>query len=132
MDGLVCLETPLQKDWKQVMKSFHEIRTKTVEKIEIDEGRIIKHGSALMFARQAQMHGNQAEQHFKIAKQNLTRLETLTPKEKEKLIIEGLGHICDGMISIRNQNGAITGIVTTSALLGDQSHKKMSKLLRRH
>lgn len=132
MDGLVCLETPLQKDWKQVMKSFHEIRTKTVEKIKIDEGRIIKRGSALLFARQAQMHGNQAEQHFEIAKQKLTRFETLTPKEKEKLIIEGLSHICDGMISIRNQNGAITGIVTTSALLGEQGDKKMSKLLRRH
>ena len=114
------------------MKTFDELRENVEPETELNEGKVLKRGSALLFARNAQMHGNQAEQHFKIAKQKLTRLETLTPKEKEKLIIEGLGHICDGMISIRNQNGAITGIVTTSALLGDQSHKKMSKLLRRH
>ena len=36
-----------------------------------------------------------------------------------------------GMISLRNQNGAITSIVTTSALFGERGDMKMTRLLRK-
>ena len=113
------------------MKTFDELRENVEPETEVNEGKVLKRGSALLFARNAQMHGNQAEQHFKIAKQKLTVSESTKPEEKEKLLLEGLSHICDGMISLRNQNCAITGIVTTSAVLGERGDRKMSRLLRK-
>lgn len=113
------------------MKTFDELRENVEPETELNEGKVLKRGSALLFARNAQMHGNQAEQHFKIAKQKLTVSESAKPEEKEKLLLEGLSHICDGMISLRNQNGAITGIVTTSAVLGERGDQKISRLLRK-
>ena len=35
-----------------------------------------------------------------------------------------------GMISLRNQNGAITGIVITSALFGERSNLDIKKILK--
>ena len=89
-------------------------------------------GTALLFAKNARAHGNQAEQFFKAAKQKLSNTDpTLSPEDKQKLLLEGLSNICDGMISLRNQNGAITSIVTTSALFGERGDMKMTRLLRK-
>ena len=52
-------------------------------------------------------------------------------EDKQKLLLEGLSNMCDGMISLRNQNGAITSIVTTSALFGERGDQKMTRLLRK-
>ena len=113
------------------MKTFDELRENVEPDTELNEGKFLKRGSALLFSRNAQMHGNQAEQHFKIAKQKLTVSESTKPEDKQKLVLEGLSHICDGLISLRNQNGAITAIVTTSAVLGEKGHRKMNRSLRR-
>ena len=53
------------------------------------------------------------------------------PDEKQQLLLESMGHLCDGMISLRNQNSAITGIVTASALFGERGDQKMTRLLRK-
>ena len=113
------------------MKTFDEIKN-NVEQDELNEGKFIRKGTAILFAKNARMHGNQAEQFFKAAKQKLSNTDpTLTPEDKQKLLLEGLSNICDGMISLRNQNGAITGIVTTSALFGERGDQKMTRLLRK-
>ena len=112
------------------MKTFDEIKN-NVEQDELNEGRLIRKGTAILFAKNARMHGNQAEQFFKAAKQKLSNTDTLKPDEKQQLLLEAMGHLCDGMISLRNQNGAITSIVTTSALFGERGDQKMTRLLRK-
>ena len=127
------------------MKTFDEIKN-NVEQDELNEGKFIRKGTAILFAKNARMHGNQAEQFFKAAKQKLSNTDptltpedkqklsntdTLKPEEKQQLLLEAMGHLCDGMISLRNQNGAITGIVTTSALFGERGDQKMTRLLRK-
>ena len=114
------------------MKTLNEIRHNVEPELELNEGKFIRRGTAILFAKNARMHGNQAEQFFKAAKQKLSNTDpTLSPEDKQKLLSEGLSHICDGMISLRNQNGAITSIVTTSALFGERGDQKMTRLLRK-
>ena len=112
------------------MKTLDEIRHNAEPEEELNEGKFIRRGTALLFAKNARMHGNQAEIHFKSAKQKLSSTDTLKPDEKQQLLLEAMGHLCDGMISLRNQNGAITGIVTTSALFGERSNLDIKKLLK--
>ena len=113
------------------MKTLEEIRHNAEPEDELNEGKLIRKGTAILFAKNARMHGNQAEIHFKSAKQKLSNTDTLKPEEKQKLLLEGLSDMCDGMISLRNQNGAITSIVTTSALFGERGDQKMTRLLRK-
>ena len=117
---------------EQRMKTLDDIRHQVQPEEELNEGKFIRRGTALLFAKNARAHGNQAEQFFKAAKQKLSNTDpTLSPEDKQKLLLEGLSNICDGMISLRNQNGAITGIVTTSALFGERGDQKMTRLLRK-
>ena len=114
------------------MKTFDEIKNNVEPEEELNEGRLIRKGTAILFAKNARMHGNQAEIHFKSAKQKLSNTDpTLSLEDKQKLLLEGLSNICDGMISLRNQNGAITSIVTTTALFGERGDQKMTRLLSR-
>ena len=114
------------------MKTLDDIRYNAEPEEELNEGKFIRRGTALLFAKNARAHGNQAEQFFKAAKQKLSNTDpTLSPEDKQKLLLEGLSNICDGMISLRNQNGAITSIVTTSALFGERGDQKMTRLLRK-
>ena len=114
------------------MKTLDEIRHNVEPEDKLNESKFIRRGTALLFAKNARMHGDQAEQFFKTAKQKLSNTDpTLSPEDKQKLLLEGLSNICDGMISLRNQNGAITSIVTTSALFGERGDQKMTRLLRK-
>ena len=114
------------------MKTLDDIRHQVQPEEELNEGKFIRRGTALLFAKNARAYGNQAEQFFKAAKQKLSNTDpTLSPEDKQKLLLEGLSNMCDGMISLRNQNGAITSIVTTSALFGERGDQKMTRLLRK-
>ena len=68
------------------MKTFDEIKN-NVEPDELNEGRLIRKGTAILFAKNARMHGNQAEQFFKAAKQKLSSTDpTLSPEETEVIV----------------------------------------------
>lgn len=45
-----------------------------------------------------------------------------TDGERLTSLQDGLVDLCDGLISIRKQNGAITGIVTPAVLLNGMTH----------
>ena len=110
------------------MKTLNEIRD-NAEQDELNEGRLIRKGTAILFAKNARMHGNQAEIHFKSAKQKLSNTDpTLSPEDKQKLMLEGLSNICDGMISSRKPEWCHHFIVTTSALFGERGDQKMTRL----
>ena len=44
-------------------------------------------------------------------------------------LTEGLNELCEGMISLRKQNGAVTSLTLTSALLNERTDKQVQKLL---
>ena len=49
-------------------------------------------------------------------------------EERLKRIQDGLQDLCDGLVSMRKQNGAITGIVTTAVLLNERTNRQLSKM----
>ena len=53
-----------------------------------------------------------------------------TDGERLNSLQNGMMNLCDGLISIRKQNGAITGIMTTAVLLNERTSQQLEKIIR--
>ena len=94
------------------MKTFEETRGKETE--DLNESRLLRKGSALLLARSAKKHGDDATRSLTDAKHKVKGSPLDSDEERLKSIQDGLQCLCDGLISIRKQNGAVTGIVLTA------------------
>jgi hypothetical protein len=112
------------------MKTFEEIRG-TAESEDLNESRLLRKGGALLFARSAKKHGDDAHRSFNDAKQKIKGNPLDTDGERLNSLQDGLQDLCDGLISIRKQNGAITGIMTTAVLLNERTSKQLEKIIRK-
>ena len=111
------------------MKTFDEIRA-TAETEDLNESRLLRKGGALLFARSAKKHDDDAHKSFNDAKQKIKGNPLDTDGERLASIQYGLVDLCDGLISIRKQNGAITGIMTTAVLLNERTSQQLEKIVR--
>ena len=111
------------------MKTFDEIRVSETE--DLNESRLLRKGVVLLLARSAKSHGDDATRSLNDAKRKITGSSLDTDTERLKSIQDGLQDLCDGLISIRKQNGAITGIVTTALLLNERTKNQMQKLIKK-
>ena len=109
------------------MKSFNEFETGE----EILQENLLRKGAAILLARNAKKHGDDAVRHFKDAQRKLSVRGTDTPETRLERLTEGLNDLCEGMISLRKQNGALTGISTSAVLLNERSSKQIDKLFKR-
>ena len=98
---------------------------------DINESRLLRKGGALLLARSAKKHGDDATRSLTDAKRKIKGSSLDTDEERLKTIQDGLQDLCDGLISMRKQNGAITGIVTTAVLFNERTNAHIRKLLRR-
>tara|TARA_B100000787_G_scaffold162686_1_gene143692 strand:+ start:1548 stop:1886 length:339 start_codon:yes stop_codon:yes gene_type:complete len=112
------------------MKTFEEIRG-TDEIEDLNESRLLRKGGALLFARSAKKHGDDAHKSFNDAKQKIKGNPLDTDGERITSLQEGLLDLCDGLISIRKQNGAITGIMTTAVLFNERTSQQLEKIIRK-
>ena len=112
------------------MKTFDEIRG-TAETEDLNESRLLRKGGALLFARSAKKHGDDAHKSFNDAKQKIKGNPLDTDGERLASIQYGLMDLCDGLISIRKQNGAITGIMTTAVLLNERTSEQLERIIRK-
>ena len=112
------------------MKTFEEIRG-TAETEDLNESRLLRKGGALLFARSAKKHGDLAHKSFNDAKQKIKGNPLDTDGERLASIQYGLMDLCDGLISIRKQNGAITGIMTTAVLLNERTSEQLERIIRK-
>lgn len=110
------------------MKTFEEIRG-TAEAEDLNESRLLIKGGALLFARSAKKHGDDAHKSFNDAKQKIKGNPLDTDGERLNSLQDGLQDLCDGLISIRKQNGAITGIMTTAVLLNERTSRQLEKII---
>ena len=108
------------------MKTFDEIRG--TEREDLNESRMLRKGGALLFARSAKKHGDDAHKSFNDAGQKIKGNPLDTDGERLTSLQDGLVDLCDGLISIRKQNGAITGIMTTAVLLNESTNHQLMKL----
>ena len=108
------------------MKTFDEFIHE--ESYELNESRLLRKGGALLFARSAKKHGDDATRSLSDAKRKIKGSSLDTDEERLKTVQDGLQDLCDGLISMRKQNGAITGIVTTAVLFNERTSAQIQKL----
>ena len=113
------------------MKTYEELKQEIESPKELNESRFLRKGAALLLARNAKKHGDDAVRHFKDAQRKLSVRGTDTPEERIELLTEGLNDLCEGMISLRKQNGAVAGIVTTTVLLNERTNQQLARLSNR-
>ena len=113
------------------MKTFEEIRG-TAETEDLNESRLLRKGGALLFARSAKKHGDDAHKSFNDAKQKIKGNPLDTDGERLTSLQNGMMNLCDGLISLRKQNGAITGIMTTAVLLNERTSHQLEKIIKHH
>lgn len=111
------------------MKTFNEIRNPNLE--DLRESRLLRKGGVLILARTAKRHGDDATKSLNNAKPKILSSSLDTEEQRLKSIQDGLLDLCDGLISMRKQNGAITGIATTSALLNERTNSQLSDAIKR-
>lgn len=111
------------------MKTFKEIRNTNYQ--ELNESRLLRKGGVLILARSAKRYGDDATKSFNNAKQKIKGSTLDTEKERLESIQSGLIDLCEGLISLRKQNGAVTGIVTTAVLLNERTANQIQSALRK-
>ena len=107
------------------MKTFDEFIQE--EYYELNESRLLRKGGALLLARSAKKHGDDATRSLSDAKRKIKGSSLDNDEERLKGMQDGLQDLCDGLISMRKQNGAITGIVTTAVLLNERTNRQLKK-----
>lgn len=108
------------------MKTFDQFIRE--ESYDLNESRFLRKGGALLLARSAKKHGDDATRSLNDAKRKIKGSSLDSDEERLKGIQHGLQDLCDGLISIRKQNGAITGIVTTAVLLNERTNRQLAQL----
>lgn len=110
----------------QAMKTFDEFIQE--ESYDLNESRLLRKGGALLLARSAKKHGDDATRSLSDAKRKIKGSSLDNDEERLTGIQDGLQDLCDGLISMRKQNGAITGILTTAVLLNEKTNRQIAKL----
>ena len=113
------------------MKTYKKQKQEIENPKELNESRFLRKGGSLVFFRNAKKHGDDAVRHFKNAQSKLSKRPLGAPEERIERLTEGLNDPCDGMISLRKQNGAITAIVTTTVLLNERTNQQLARLSNR-
>ena len=54
-----------------------------------------------------------------------------TDGERLTSLQNGMMNLCDGLISLRKQNGAITAIVVSGQLLNERTNAQLEKIIRK-
>jgi hypothetical protein len=111
------------------MKTFNEIRNANYQ--DLSESRLLRKGGVLILSRSAKMYGDNATKSFNNAKQQMKGFTLDTEKQRLESIQDGLIDLCDGLISLRKQNGAITGIVTTAVLLNEKTNTQIQRIIKK-
>ena len=112
------------------MKTYKELKQEIENREDLKESRLLRKGGSLVFARNAKKHGDDAVRHFKSAQTKLNKRPLDTPEERIEHLTEGLNELCDGMISLRKQTGALTGISISAVLLNERTNQQLEKLFK--
>ena len=119
----------IEKNQHREIKTFEEFME--TEPQDLIESRLLRKGGVLILARSAKRHGDDASRSLNDAKRKIKGSPVDSDNERLKSLQEGLQDLCNGLISIRKQNGAITGIVTTAVLMHERTDKQVQKLLKK-
>lgn len=114
-------EDMTEKNQNRGIKTFEEFME--TEPQDLIESRLLRKGGVLLLARSAKKHGDDAARSLNDAKRKMKGSSLDNDEERLKGMQDGLQDLCDGLISMRKQNGSITGIVTTAVLLNERTNR---------
>jgi len=112
-------------------KTYRELREEIGpdEPEQLNELRLVRAGSALVFARNAKKHGDKLVSNAKKGQSILSRIKQDTPTEKRiELTAEALDVLFDCLMDARSQVGNLVGISLASTLISERSNKEITKL----
>ena len=112
------------------MKSFKDT-TNEVSDDSLQESRLIRKGAAILLARSAKKHGDTATNHFAAAQRLFSRKLDQSLEDQMENLLKGLNEVCDGLISLRKQNGSNTSIATAAVLFNERTDKQITSLMKR-
>ncbi|MGC6471823.1 MAG: hypothetical protein ACON4W_02985 [Parvibaculales bacterium] len=109
------------------MKTFDEF----LQGEELNESRFLRKTTALLLAGQSKKHGDDAVRHLKSAQQKFKRRGLDTPEERIERLSDGLNDLCEGLISLRKQNGSAVGVSLSAVLMSERSNQQLKDLLKK-
>ena len=99
------------------MKTYKELKQELNNRNGIQESRLFRKGAALVFANKARKHGNNAEKNFRSAQKRIRISSGENLEARLENICFALDKVCEGLISIRRQNGANTSVAVSSVMV---------------
>jgi len=97
---------------------------------DLNESRLLRKGGALLLARSAKKHGDDATRSLNDAKRKVKGSSLDSDAERLKGVQDGLQDLCDGLISMRKQLGAMTAIFVSGQLINERTNKQIEKLVK--
>mgnify|MGYP000195883061 CR=1 FL=1 len=98
---------------------------------QLDEIRILRGASALVFAQKSKQSGDKATQHSNEGKSILNRFkQDMTTDDRVELLQSALVKMFDTQIELRKQIGNLVGVALTSALISERSNKELTKIMK--
>ena len=112
-----------------MIKTFKETTTAGRDDF-LQESRLLRKGAALILARSAKKHGDTAVNHFNNALRSFSN-KSDTLEDQMVNLLSGMKEMAEGLISLRQQNGANTGIATAAVLFNERTEKQITQLLKK-
>lgn len=97
---------------------------------ELNELRILRGASALVFAQKSKAAGDKVVQSANRGKNILKRFRTdMNTNERVEVIQEALDEMFNALIENRKQMGNLVGVALSSALISERSSKELQKII---
>ena len=97
---------------------------------ELNELRILRGASALVFAQKSKAAGDKVVQSANRGKNILKRFRTdMNTNERVEVIQEALDEMFNALIENRKQMGNLVGVALSSALISERSSKELQNII---
>ena len=97
---------------------------------ELNELRILRGASALVFAKKSKSAGDKVVQSANRGKNILKRFKTdMTTDDRVELIQEALDEMFNALIESRKQMGNLVGVALSSALISERSSRELQRII---
>ena len=97
---------------------------------ELNELRILRGASALVFAKKSKAAGDKVVQSANRGKNILKRFRTdMNTNERIEVIQEALDEMFNALIENRKQMGNLVGVALSSALISERSSKELQNII---
>ena len=119
----------IEHTYRELLQEREEISE--IDQELLNEFRMIRAGTAMVFASRSKQSGDRSVQHAKKGQSHLSRSKKDDPpEEKMDHIADALDEMFETLIDQRSQIGNLVGISLASVLISERSGKEVMKILK--